>query len=47
MKILLIGASGCFGTEFLKVCKEKKIAILSYKSKKLDVSNYNQLKKKN
>ncbi len=46
MKILLIGASGCFGTEFLKVCKEKKIAILSYKSKKLDVSNYNQLKKK-
>ena len=39
MKILLIGASGCFGTELSKVCKREKIKLISYPSKKLDITN--------
>ena len=46
MRILLIGASGCFGTEFTWACKKKKIKLIYYPSKKLDVTNLINLKKK-
>ena len=47
MKILLIGGSGCFGTEFLNLCKEKKnIKLFNFRSKDLNICNYNKLKKK-
>lgn len=46
MKILLIGGSGCFGTEFIKICKDKKIKIYNYRSKNLDVCNFSELRKK-
>ena len=45
MKILLFGASGCFGTEFLSVAKKFKIKVFSYSSKKLDLVNYKQVQK--
>jgi len=39
MRILLIGASGCFGTEFINACNKfkKKISLKYYPSKKLNV----------
>lgn len=46
MKILLFGASGCFGTEFLSVAKNFKIKVFSYPSKKLDLVNFKQVQKK-
>ncbi len=46
MKILLIGASGCFGTEFKKACKNSKIRISFFPSKKLNITDYSNLKKK-
>ena len=46
MKILLIGASGCFGTEFKKACKNSKIRISFFPSKKLNITDYINLKKK-
>ncbi len=46
MKILLIGGSGCFGTEFIKICKDKKIKIYNYRSKNLNICNFNELRNK-
>ena len=46
MKILLIGASGCFGNEFSKECKRERIKLISYPSKRLDVTNFKVLKSK-
>ena len=46
MKILLIGASGCFGTELSKECKRERIKLISYPSKRLDVTNFKVLKSK-
>ena len=46
MKILLIGGSGCFGTEFIKICTDRKIKIHNYRSKDLDVRNFTKLQKK-
>ena len=46
MKILLIGASGCFGTEFRNVVKSSNIKLKYYSSKKLDILNFNFLEKK-
>ena len=46
MKILLIGASGCFGNEFSKVCRRDKIKLISYPSKKLDITNFKDLNSK-
>jgi len=46
MKMLLIGASGCFGTELTNICNEKNLKVVSFPSKKLDVSNLKDLEKK-
>lgn len=48
MKILLIGASGCFGTEFIKVLKhiKKNIKLKYFPSKKLNVLDFKNLQKK-
>ena len=46
MKILLVGASGCFGTELTWACKVKKIQLKYFSSKKLDILNFTTLKKK-
>lgn len=46
MKILLIGASGCFGNEFSKVCRRDKIKLISYPSKKLDITKFKDLNSK-
>lgn len=46
MKILLIGASGCFGTEFSKVCKRERVKVISYPSKKLDITKFKDLNSK-
>lgn len=46
MKILLIGSSGCFGTEFKRVCDTKKIPVINFSSKKLDIINFKELEKK-
>jgi len=46
MKILLIGASGCFGTELTWACKMKNIKLKYFSSKKLDILNFTKLKKK-
>lgn len=45
MKILLIGASGCFGTE-LRNIKLKKIKLIHYSSKKLNILDIKNLNKK-
>jgi dTDP-4-dehydrorhamnose reductase len=45
MKILLIGASGCFGTEFRNI-KLKKIKLIHYSSKKLNIIDIKNLNKK-
>jgi len=45
MKILLIGASGCFGTELRKI-KLKKIKLIHYPSKKLNILDFENLNKK-
>ena len=37
MKILLIGASGCFGTAFTYICKIKNVELISYSSKDLNI----------
>ena len=46
MKILLIGTSGCFGTEFRNVVKSSNIKLKYYSSKKLDILNFNFFRKK-
>ncbi len=46
MIILLIGASGCFGTELSKECKRERIKLISYPSKRLDITNFKVLKSK-
>ncbi len=48
MKILLIGASGCFGTELINVLKsfKKKIKLYNFPSKKLNILDIKNLKKK-
>lgn len=46
MKILIIGLSGCFGTEFKKVCKEKKIKYFGYRSSVLNILDQKNLEKK-
>lgn len=48
MKILLIGASGCFGTELINVSKNfrKKIKLYYFPSKKLNILDIKNLKKK-
>jgi len=43
MKIFLIGASGCFGTELKKVCNKKKIELFSLSSSKLNILDYKAL----
>lgn len=45
MKFLLIGASGCFGTE-LRSIKLKKIKLIHYPSKKLNILDIKNLNKK-
>ncbi len=46
MKILLFGGNGCFGSELLDICKNKKIDLVSFNSKDLDVTNVNKIEKK-
>mgnify|MGYP006149405673 CR=1 FL=1 len=48
MRALLIGASGCFGTEFLNITKKisEKIVVKHYPSKKLNILKFRDLKKK-
>lgn len=48
MKILLIGARGCFGTELINASKQikKKINLKFYTSKKLNILDFKNLKKK-
>ena len=47
MKILLIGASGCFGTEFINACdKFKKIKLKHYRSKQLNILDFEKLSQK-
>lgn len=46
MKILLIGSSGCFGTEFKRVCDIKKISVINFSSKKLNIIDFRGLEKK-
>ena len=43
MKIFLIGASGCFGTELKKACNKKKIELFSLPSSKLNILDYKAL----
>jgi len=43
MKIFLIGASGCFGTELRQVCNNKKIQLFCLPSSKLDILDYKKL----
>ena len=46
MKILLVGASGCFGTEFRKiVSKNKKIKLFCPPSKKINLIDFEKVKK--
>lgn len=45
MKILVIGISGCFGTELGKVCKKKKIILKGFRSSKLNVIDLIKLEK--
>ena len=45
MKILLIGASGCFGTELQNIKLEKK-KLIHFPSKKLNILDYKNLDKK-
>lgn len=46
MKILIIGLSGCFGTEFKNVCLKKKIKLIGFSSSKLNILNRKLLEKK-
>ena len=46
MKILLFGASGCFGTELISSCNKKNISLIHQPSSKLNILNYDELEKK-
>lgn len=47
MKILLIGASGCFGTELRNiVSKKNKVKLIYFSSAKLNILDYKNLNKK-
>ena len=46
MKILLIGASGCFGTEFKNFYLKKKNKLVFYPSTKLNIIEFENLEKK-
>jgi dTDP-4-dehydrorhamnose reductase len=47
MKILLIGASGCFGTELRNIISKKnKVKLIYYSSAKLNILDYKNLNKK-
>ena len=46
MKILIIGLSGCFGTEFKNLCLNNNINLLGFKSSKLNILDYKLLEKK-
>jgi dTDP-4-dehydrorhamnose reductase len=45
MKILIIGLSGCFGTEFKNLCLKNNIKLLGFRSSKLNILNYKLLEK--
>ena len=45
MKILLFGGNGCFGSEFVEVCKKKRLKLYHYSSKKLNIKNISKVKK--
>jgi len=45
MKILIIGLSGCFGTEVKNLCLKNNIKLVGYRSSKLDILNYKLLDK--
>jgi len=46
MRILLIGASGCFGTEFQSIVDKKKIKLFHFPGKKLNILKHEELYKK-
>ncbi len=46
MKMLLFGASGCFGTELISSCNKKNISLIHQPSSKLNILNYDELEKK-
>jgi len=46
MRTLLIGASGCFGTEFQSIVDKKKIQLFHFPSKKLNILKHEELYKK-
>ena len=37
MKILIIGLSGCFGTEFKNLCPKNSIKLVGFRSSKLNI----------
>ena len=43
MKIFLIGASGCFGTELKDICEKEKITLVHQPSSKLNILDYKNL----
>ena len=45
MKILIIGLSGCFGTEFKNLCPKNSIKLVGFRSSKLNILNYKLLEK--
>lgn len=46
MKILLLGGSGCFGTELRNLCETKNINLIHQSSAELNITDYEKLKKK-
>ena len=46
MKILLLGASGCFGTELRNSCNGKNICLVHQSSAELNIIEYDKLEKK-
>ncbi len=46
MKILVIGLSGCFGTELKQICIKKKIKLIGFRSSKLNILDIKNLEKK-
>ena len=46
MKILLLGASGCFGTELRNFCNGQNISLVHQSSAELNIIKYDKLEKK-
>jgi Cdc6-like AAA superfamily ATPase len=46
MKILLLGASGCFGTELKICCENQNIILVHQSSNELNITDYEKLEKK-